>query len=230
MRAYGWELVYLARHGQTEWNARGLRQGQLDSPLTPLGVAQAHGHAAALRDETVDAVFTSPLGRARSTAQITADSLGLPVVVIDDLAEVHHGSFAGLSDQDIEDRHPGELARRAADKYRWSFPEGESYADADVRAGRALAELRAYSAQRPLIVAHEMINRMLQRHLLGLDPHDALAIRQPNHVIYVIDPRTRTRRELVAQRQGAGGHQSRDSGQSPAPHPADHRADGLSPP
>jgi probable phosphoglycerate mutase len=149
--------------------------------------------------EGVDAIFASPLGRARTTARIIADELGLDVVVIDDLAEVHHGHFAGLSNQDIELRYPGALARRAADKYRWRFPGGESYADADVRAGRALATARGYPARRPALVAHAMIGRLLQRHLLGLAPEEALALRQPNDVIIVVDPRTRARWELRAQ-------------------------------
>ena len=195
-----WERVYLVRHGETEWNVQGRRQGQLDSPLTPTGIAQARAHAAALRGEAVDGVFTSPLGRARATADIIAQELGLTVVVIDDLAEVHHGHFAGLSTQDIELRYPGQWARRAADKYRWRFPGGESYADADGRAGRALASVSKYPARRPVIVAHEMIGRLLHGHLLGLGPDEALAIGQSNDVIAVVDPRARTRRELRARR------------------------------
>jgi probable phosphoglycerate mutase len=194
-----WERVYLVRHGETEWNVQGRRQGQLDSPLTPTGIAQARAHAAALRGEGVDALFTSPLGRARATAAIIGGELGLDVVVIDDLAEVHHGHFAGLSTEDIERRFPGEWARRAADKYRWRFPGGESYADADGRARRALASVSRYPARRPVIVAHEMIGRLLHRHLLGLGPDEALAIGQPNDVIAVLDPRARTRREIRAR-------------------------------
>lgn len=194
-----WERVYLVRHGETEWNVQGRPQGQLDSPLTPTGIAQARRHAVTLRREAVDAIFTSPLGRARTTADIIADELGLGVVVIDDLAEVDHGHFAGLSNEDIELRYPGALARRAADKYRWRFPGGESYADAEVRAGRALAVVRGYAARRPALVAHAMIGRMLQRHLLGLRPEEALALRQANDVIIVVDPRARTRWELRSQ-------------------------------
>lgn len=196
----GWERVYLARHGQTEWNAQGRRQGNLDSPLTPMGTAQARSHAAALHGEAIDGVFTSPLGRARSTAEIIANELGLPTVVIDDLAELHHGRYAGLSTEDIDLRYPGELDRRALDKYRWRFPGGESYADANVRAERALASISSYPARHPLIVAHEMINRMLQRHVLKLGPNEALAIRQPHEVIYVLEPHTQTRREIRARR------------------------------
>ena len=186
-----WDRVFLARHGQTEWNLQRRRQGQLDSPLTADGVEQAHRHAAFLRPHAVDAIFASPLGRARATADIIGGHLDLPVIAIDELAEVHHGSFAGLTDEEINTRHPDSWRRRSTDKYRWSFPDGESYADADVRAGRALARIGGYPARRPLVVSHEMFGRMLRRHLLGLDPDEALAGVQPNDVIYSTDPRTR---------------------------------------
>jgi broad specificity phosphatase PhoE len=67
----------------------------------------------------------------------------------------------------------------------------ESYADADVRAGHALVRIGGYPARRPLVVSHEMIGRMLRRHLLGLDPDEALAAVHPQDVIYSTDPRTR---------------------------------------
>jgi len=153
-----------------------------------------------LRDQAVDAILTSPLGRARRTAEIIGDQLGLAVRIANELTEIHHGDFAGLTDAEIEARFPGALRERSADKYRWRFPGGESYADADLRAAGFLSGL---TARRPLIVAHEMIGRLVQRHLLGLDPASALATAQPNAVIYAIDPLTRTRRDLRPPRSTA---------------------------
>jgi broad specificity phosphatase PhoE len=190
------ERVFLARHGQTEWNTQGRRQGQLDSPLTPSGLRQAHRNAEALRAHAVDAVFTSPLGRAATTARIYADTIGSTVVVIDELAEMHHGRFAGLTGAEIETRAPGELGRRAVDRYQWRFPDGESYADLDRRAAEALARVAGYPAVRPLIVSHEMIGRMLLRHLLDLAPQEALALHHPHDVIYTVDPAARDLRQV----------------------------------
>jgi len=73
---------------------------------------------------------------------------------------------------------------------------GESYADADLRAQHALVGIGMRPVHRPLVVSHEMIGRMLQRHLLGLDPRDALARAHPNDVIYAIDPGTRAIQQL----------------------------------
>jgi hypothetical protein len=109
-------------------------------------------------------------------------SLQLKIEVIEDLAELDHGEFSGLIDEEIDAGFPGERRRRAADKYRWRFPGGESYADADVRAARALDQLSRWPSRRPLVVSHEMIGRMLQRRLLRLDPQAALGGVHPHDV------------------------------------------------
>jgi probable phosphoglycerate mutase len=191
-----WECVFLVRHGQTEWNLQRRMQGRYDSALTGAGVRQAQRLAAVLRPHGVDAVFASPLGRAVATAEIIGGGLGLSVTVVDELSEVHHGQFAGLTVEEVRARHADEWGRRASDKYTWTFPGGESYADADVRAGHALRRIGGSAARRPTIVSHEMIGRMLQRHLLGVSGRQALSYGQPNDVVYRIDPATRNRRTL----------------------------------
>ncbi|MET7427339.1 histidine phosphatase family protein [Dactylosporangium sp. NPDC005555] len=183
-----WDVVFLARHGQTQWNLQRRRQGRLDSALTHHGVAQAHRHASALQGRGIDGIFVSPLGRAIATARIINDALGLEIDVVDELAELDHGQFSGMHDEQIDAQFPGELQRRAACKYQWRFPGGESYADGDIRAAAALRQVKQRPARRPLIVAHEMIGRMLQRHLLRLDPQAALALAHPHDVVFQIDP------------------------------------------
>ncbi|TCO30018.1 putative phosphoglycerate mutase [Kribbella steppae] len=175
------EVVYLARHGQTEWNVEGRKQGRLDSPLTPQGLAQVRRNAALVSEEPVDGIFTSPLGRAHTTAEVFATALRLPLHVLDDLSEVDHGEWSGLTKAEVEAGWPGELAVRKQGKYGYRFPGGESYADADVRAGRALAEVAQSGARRPLLVSHEMIGRMLLKQL-GVE--DALSLDQPSEVVY----------------------------------------------
>jgi len=184
------ETVLLARHGQTEWNAEGRWQGQLDSPLTPLGLAQAATVARLVADQQVDAMFSSPLGRALSTARVCGEQLQLPITVLDELAEIHHGQMAGMTPAEMARAFPEEPGRRAADKYRWRFPGGESYQDAEARAAQALATIDVSGARRPLIVAHEMINRMLLGHLLRLDIATALAGGHAQGVVHRIDVAT----------------------------------------
>ena len=78
---------WFLRHGETDWNARNLSQGNIDIPLNPTGLAQARSAAELLRNRGVDTIVTSPLSRARVTAEIAAEALGCLVVVEDGLRE-----------------------------------------------------------------------------------------------------------------------------------------------
>jgi broad specificity phosphatase PhoE len=99
--------VLVARHGQTEWNELGRRQGRLDSPLTSLGEQQARLLARAVAQlPGVGGIFSSPLRRALRTAAACGEVLGLPVTVVKELTEVHHGVMAGLTAAEVETRFP----------------------------------------------------------------------------------------------------------------------------
>ena len=176
-------LIYLVRHGETVWNQAGRQQGQLDSPLTSKGVAQARAAGRFLRlllPEGLDVVLeTSPLGRARTTAEIIASELTLPVADIREsplLMEHRLGAWQGLTYVEIDDRFPGARQAREADKWRHVIDGGESYELAGERARRWLAGCTA-----PLIVAvtHEMMSRSLQGAYAALSPEETLARSHP---------------------------------------------------
>ncbi|WP_405062191.1 histidine phosphatase family protein [Kribbella sp. NBC_01505] len=173
--------AYLARHGQTEWNRAGRRQGRLDSPLTALGEQQARQNAALLRSADIAAIFCSPLGRALRTAELIAEVVGLPVQVVEGLAELDHGEWSGLTSAEIDAGWPGQRVARSAAKYTFQFPGGESYADADVRIEQVLAELDVRAA---LIVSHEMVGRLLVRRLAGLTVDEAMRRDHPSDVVF----------------------------------------------
>lgn len=184
------ETVTVVRHGEAEWNRAGRRQGQLDSPLTAEGEQHAEALAASLGTAPIDAIFSSPLGRADRTAEVIAATLHQPVRTLETLAEVHHGVFAGLTNEEIETSHPGALARRQAEKFTWRFPDGESYADAEIRASEALTQIAGDGSVTPLLVTHEMIGRMLLKVLLNLRPEQALTWSLPHGAIIAVSPAT----------------------------------------
>lgn len=181
------ERVFLARHGQTQWNLEHRLQGQLDSPLTPDGIRQAHSVAERLTGRGITTVCSSPLGRAMRTAVIIADRIGAELVEVPDLAEVHHGDMAGLTWEEIDERFPTAREDRAANRYGWAFPGGESYAQARARARRALSSCGWASTGTPLLVTHERLGRMLRADLRGLDAASALSLRHPHDVVFEID-------------------------------------------
>lgn len=86
---------YYLRHGETDWNAEGRFQGHTDVPLNARGLAQARTARDLLRGRGIVTICCSPLRRARTTAEIVNEVLGLPLVVIDDLAECGLGIREG---------------------------------------------------------------------------------------------------------------------------------------
>ncbi|GGS29746.1 histidine phosphatase family protein [Deinococcus sp. A31D244] len=175
--------VYLARHGQTEWNVQGRGQGQLDSPLTPLGVAQALSHARTLAGVPFTRAYCSPLGRARRSAELILRGRDVPLIPLEDLREVDHGALAGLLPHERQARYPELAEARRQDKFGTVMPGGESYETASPRAARVAALL--WDQPGPvLVVSHEMIGRLLRLHLLGLTPQEALRTGQPQDTLY----------------------------------------------
>ena len=85
----------ILRHGETDWNAQGLSQGNIDIPLNELGLAQAREAAEKLRNRGIATIVASPLSRARVTAEIVGEALGLPVAIDPDLREVSWGVQEG---------------------------------------------------------------------------------------------------------------------------------------
>jgi probable phosphoglycerate mutase len=100
--------VYIARHGETDWNAAGRWQGHTDIPLNDNGRAQAKGLAGRLWGAGIVAVVTSDLVRARETGQIVALELGVPLAYADAaLRERSFGVFEGLTREECETLHAG---------------------------------------------------------------------------------------------------------------------------
>lgn len=87
----------LVRHGQTDWNAQLRLQGSSDIPLNETGIGQARSAASKINSSDWDILAASPLSRARDTAEIIGQQIGLPVLVIPELIERSFGEAEGLS-------------------------------------------------------------------------------------------------------------------------------------
>ncbi|HWC67427.1 MAG TPA: histidine phosphatase family protein [Acidimicrobiales bacterium] len=149
--------LLMVRHGQSTWNADGRWQGHADAPLSVLGEAQAAAAAEAIGD--IDVVVASDLARARRTAEIIADALGVgPALVDARLRERDAGAWTGLTRHEIEQRWPGHLAE-------WRTPDGfELDQQLLVRVVDAVLDLHAqFPGQHVLAVAHGGVLRALDR-------------------------------------------------------------------
>ena len=97
---------YLLRHGQTKWNIEGKIQGKTDVLLNEDGMEQAGFLAKAMEHCEARALFSSPLLRAKQTAEIVAGKMGLPVTVLPELKEVDFGLWEGCTWKEIEEKYP----------------------------------------------------------------------------------------------------------------------------
>ena len=145
------EEVFLVRHGETVHNVSGIAQGWSDSALSERGNAQVLALAGRVALLKPDAIFSSPLERAMSTARPIAEATGLEVVTLDDLREMNFGAWEGRSFRDIR-ANDGEAARRWIEDPEVACPGGESHSDVRARMARALAA--TIGSVRPVIVTH----------------------------------------------------------------------------
>lgn len=174
-------LIYLVRHGETEWNLVRRYQGWSDSPLTRRGVAQAEaigGVLARLPEAGDAAVVSSPLGRARRTAElIQAARASLAPIGFDDrLKEISLGSWDGLERAAIEALKPGVFD--GGGRYEWYFhtPDGETYDAFAARIGDWLGEPTEGAR---IVVAHGIVIRVLRGLYAGLPRAAALSLPVP---------------------------------------------------
>jgi broad specificity phosphatase PhoE len=146
--------LFLARHGETDWNAEGRWQGQTDVPLNAKGRAQAHALAERMRREGVAAIASSDLSRARTTAEIVAELLGIGAIHTDpDLREQRYGRFEGLTRKESEALFPEEWSRYVAD-WHTTPPDGEPYPALVARVRAALQRIAERLAPPALVIMH----------------------------------------------------------------------------
>jgi probable phosphoglycerate mutase len=164
---------WFLRHGETDWNARGLSQGHVDIPLNAVGEAQARRAAQALRRRGIGAVFCSPLSRAQDTARAVAAEIGVPAVVEDALREVAFG---------VQEGQPMSAWFDEWVEGRFTPEGGEAFAALTERAVAAVNRLTAGEAL-VLVVGHGAFFRAL-RGAMGLPRH----VRTPNALPLFCEP------------------------------------------
>jgi probable phosphoglycerate mutase len=159
--------LVLWRHGQTAWNAERRFQGQSDIPLDPTGQAQAERAARLLAGLQPDAIISSDLTRATSTAAPLARLTGLNVVLDKDLRERHGGAWEGLTDAEIRERYPAEHTS-------WTPPDGEPTVVVADRVAAALARIATavgddtQGGGLAVVVSHGAALRLGMSRLLGM--------------------------------------------------------------
>ena len=167
--------LWLIRHGQTDWNFTGRWQGQaFDAPgLNETGHKQALGASEKMKGIEISAIYSSDLLRARQTADLIAEPLGLPVILEPRLSEINLGVWEGMSSEDIEARYSQELADRARDPFHTPAPNGESPYEVAERVLTAVTEIVImHRDESILIVAHGISLAVIICHSEGFPMED----------------------------------------------------------
>lgn len=184
-------VVTLLRHARQEV-PEGDRGGELfsvgDRPLGKEGLAQAEAARDLLADEGFDRAVTSPLQRCRHTAEIVADPHDLDLEEEPDLVEVPFADPAqDPSYEDVLDSI-ADIARTLYEGGDPTLPNGEAWSDVRDRAVAAFGRV-VEASDRPLVVAHGGVNRMILADVLGLAPHRVFDLEQEHACVNVLDVR-----------------------------------------
>jgi broad specificity phosphatase PhoE len=183
--------IYLIRHGHTEWNEQGLLQGQGDSPLTKRGIAEIYTRAEEFKTISFNAVYSSDLGRAKTTAELITKHHQLAVVTNELLREKHFGRLEGRKWSKVKEELRDELKRRETlveneRKQHKFFPEMETDEEGVARLITFLRQVAlVHLSHKILVVSHGGVMRALLVHL-GYATHQQLPSETIANTGYVV--------------------------------------------
>lgn len=164
--------LILLRHGETFYNATRRMQGQMDTELSEVGVAQAEKAAEYLAQQGITTIMSSDLTRAKNTAQAVADRIGAEVRVDKRLRETNLGVWQGMSHEEVDSQYPGARALWRHDA-AWAPPQGESRLQVAERSkavvDELMLELENWDDSTVLLVAHGGTIAALTSALLRLE-------------------------------------------------------------
>jgi broad specificity phosphatase PhoE len=162
--------IYLVRHAETEVTEEDRFAGSIDLPLSPQGRAHAEGLSTRLGSFKIDAIYASPLQRALETARLIAQPQQLQVTPLDDLRELDHGHWEGLTRQEVQQRFPDEYARYERDPLDFAPQGGEPARRVVERAAPALLRIvTGHIDQTVAVVSHKTTNRLLIAYFIGIE-------------------------------------------------------------
>lgn len=171
-------MIVLIRHGRTDWTNLRLHTGRKDMPLNEEGRSEARKAAFKLEGFAFQTVLSSPLARARETAEICG--FGQSLITVDDLMEWNYGDYEGLTVEQIREKEP------AWTPWTHGYPGGETHEDVADRARRVLERVQGEPGP-VAIFAHGHLLRTLTACYLGLPPVFAAQLMLQTGCISVLD-------------------------------------------
>jgi broad specificity phosphatase PhoE len=181
-------LLYLIRHGETDWNLERRCQGFSDSPLNETGLRQAEATARHLSDEKIDAVYSSSLRRAHEMARMIAEHHKVSVQTSDALRELNQGEFEGLTFPELLENHAEFLQQWLRDPADLRIPAGESMRELQARAWAELEEIvKKHNDGNVVVVSHNLCIATLLCQIMNLDLADFRRIQLDVATINIVE-------------------------------------------
>ena len=185
--------LILVRHGESEWNRAGRIQGQINSPLTDLGINQAKAIreylSGILLNQQLE-IYTSPLDRALQTAEIIAHGIEYPsrkIIIEERLNDFNVGEISGTFGWDkVAEIFPEQAQLRLQDPMRFHPSEGESGAEFEARL-RSLLEDLMDDGTLKLMVSHGIVNKFIRGILKNLSGKEMVELGESQNTIYRLE-------------------------------------------
>ena len=160
--------IILARHGETEWNVKDIFRGLADIALSNNGLKQAEKLARYLSSRKIEAVYSSPLQRARQTAELIARHHRLDVLVTPGLIDVNYGEWQGLLATQVQEKYPELYTLWSNQPQRVRIPGGDRLSQVRRRSRAVVAEVINKYSGTVVLVSPRAVNQVLICALLGL--------------------------------------------------------------
>jgi len=162
--------IYMVRHGATQLSAEDRFAGAVNVELSEEGKFQAGRLAERLADDSITAVYCSPLTRTVQTATILASPHDLPLIHEEGLREIHHGHWESMRRADVEEQFPEEYAAWEEDPFTFAPLGGEAGVNVIARALPVIRKIVVeHRGQNVIVVSHKATLRLLISSLLGFD-------------------------------------------------------------
>ena len=200
--------LILVRHGESVWNRAGRIQGQVNSPLTDLGINQAKAisdHLSGILLNQELEIYTSPLDRAIQTAEIIAQGIDHPsskIIIEERLNDFNVGEISGTFGWDkVAEIFPEQAQLRLQDPMRFHPSGGESGAEFEARLRSLLEDLMDDGALK-LMVSHGIVNKFIRGILKNLSGKEMVQLGESQNTIYRLEEGEETEIKILPSNRG----------------------------
>jgi len=196
-------ILYLVRHGETDWNYEQRVQGISDVPINDRGEKQAYQLAESLQNLNIKVIYSSPLRRAQQTAKIISEALSMEIKTVKDLMELNQGSIEGLTYDELHYKYPELVRIWRTDPANAKMPQGEDLKELQTRAWKAIKKIaKDHNTESVVVVSHNLAIRSLLCKFLNLNLKYFRRIHldtASKNIIEFFEPKDNTGREILVR-------------------------------